>query len=64
MDLDLFSQDRESKNLKGRLRLAIRKRFFTPRVVENWNRLPREVVMAPSLTIFKQHLDNALRHIV
>lgn len=34
-------------------RLDVRKRLFTQRVVENWNRLPRVVVMAPSLPEFK-----------
>lgn len=36
------------------------KNFFMVRVTENWNRLPREVVLSPSLEIFKTHLDTFL----
>ncbi|KGL74098.1 hypothetical protein N309_01903, partial [Tinamus guttatus] len=38
----------------------MRKNFFSVRVTEPWNRLPREVVESPSLEIFKTHLDTAL----
>ncbi|KAK4810807.1 LOW QUALITY PROTEIN: hypothetical protein QYF61_008779 [Mycteria americana] len=55
---DLFSL------VSGDTTLDIRKKFFTERVVKHWNKLPREVVMAPSLSVFKKHLDNALRYMV
>ncbi|KGL97529.1 hypothetical protein N301_03645, partial [Charadrius vociferus] len=52
------------KQEEGRFRLNIRKKFFTLRVVRHWNRLPREVVEAPSLEVFKARLDVALGNLV
>ncbi|KFP56534.1 hypothetical protein N323_12356, partial [Cathartes aura] len=49
---------------EGRFRLDVRSRFFTVRVVKHWNRLPREVVDAPSLEVFKARLDGALSNLV
>ncbi|KFR01150.1 hypothetical protein N306_10276, partial [Opisthocomus hoazin] len=49
---------------QGRFRLDIRKKFFTMRVVKHWNRLPREVVEAPSLERLKARLDRALSNLI
>ncbi|KFP10079.1 hypothetical protein Z169_14702, partial [Egretta garzetta] len=49
---------------QGRFRLDIRKKFFTMRVVKHWNRLPREVVEAPSLEAFKARLDRAVSNLI
>ncbi|GAB0188522.1 hypothetical protein GRJ2_001317500 [Grus japonensis] len=49
---------------EGRFSLDIGKKFFTMRVVRHWNRLPRELVDAPSLEVFKARLDGALGNLV
>ncbi|KFQ79664.1 hypothetical protein N337_13686, partial [Phoenicopterus ruber ruber] len=49
---------------ESRFRLDLRKNFFPRRVVRQWNRLPREVVNAPSLEVFKARLDEALSNLV
>jgi len=53
-----------SKLCKERFRLDIRNHFFTEKVVKPWNRLPREVVNAPSLLVMQRHLDNALNNML
>ncbi|KAK4823658.1 hypothetical protein QYF61_005010 [Mycteria americana] len=64
----LVSSDRMcgngSKLCLRRFRLDIRRHLFTERVVKHWNRLPREVVDAPSLSVLKRHLDNALNNML
>ncbi|KFZ50948.1 hypothetical protein N321_07847, partial [Antrostomus carolinensis] len=42
----------------------IRRKFFTQRVVRHWNRLPRDVLDAPSLKAFKARLDGALGSLI
>ena len=47
-----------------RFTLDIRGMFFTMRVVRCWNKLPREVVHASFLEVFKARLDGALDSLV
>ena len=49
---------------EGRFRLAVRRKFFTQRVVRHWNRLPRQVVDAPSTELFKASLNGALANLI
>jgi len=45
---------------EGKLRLDVKKKFSTSRVLRRWNKLLREVVDAPSLEALKATLDGAL----
>ena len=48
-----------SKKLqKQTARLDVRKNFFSQRVILEWNKLPEEVVAAPSVNCFKNRLDH------
>ena len=51
---------------EGRFRLAVRGKFFRvlQRVVRCWNRLPREVVDAPFVEVFKARLNGTLSSLV
>lgn len=66
--LSLLTSDRTQGNGKkmhqGKLRLGIRKRLFTERMISQRNKLPREVVMPPNLSESKEHMDNAVSHMV
>lgn len=52
------------KLCQRRLRLYIRKRFFSHGAAGNWNRFPRKVATVPRLTEFKKYLDSDLKHMV
>jgi len=52
------------KLCQGRFRSDIRKKFFTERVLEHWNRLPRKELESSSLEVFRRCVDMARRDMV
>lgn len=47
-----------------KFRINMQRNFFTVRVMEHWNRLPRQVVDSLSLEILKTRLDAYLCNLV
>ena len=60
------NQDRESRGhskklFQQRSRLNVRKYSFSQRVVGPWNKLPQQVIDAPSVNAFKNRYDSFIR---
>jgi len=49
---------------EGGFRLIIKEKYFTMSLLKHQNRLPRDMVPAPSLESFKVRLDGALNNMV
>ncbi|KFZ50835.1 hypothetical protein N321_06285, partial [Antrostomus carolinensis] len=49
---------------ESRFKLDIRKKFFPVRMDRHWNRLPKEVVDALFLEVFKARLDEAWSNLI
>jgi len=52
------------KLYQGKFRLNIRKNFYSEKVTRHLNMLPREMVVSPSLEVFKERIDVVVRDIV
>jgi len=63
-----FISDRPRSNgyqvKKSRFMKDSRKKFFTMRIVKHWNTLPREILDAPSLEVFRVRQDGTPKHLI
>ena len=46
------------KLIKQDYRLELRSKYFSPRVVDDWNSIPEEAVVSSTLNRFKSSLDH------
>ena len=58
VDNSSVTRGHDFKLHKFHSRLEIRRHFFSFRTVNHWNKLPRNIVNAPSLKVFKSTLCN------
>jgi hypothetical protein len=68
LEKDFFTRDRGGRRghrfklFKKRVRLDIAKYSFANIVCNSWNNLPKYVVEAPSINVFKNRLDDYLKN--
>lgn len=55
---------KRTKLHQEKFRLDIRENFFTMKMIKHWNRISREMVDAPRLSVFKRHWDNVLNNML
>lgn len=55
---DNITRGNDLKIKKQRCRRDVRKRFFSLRITDIWNKLPNSIVNASSLCLFKIKIDN------
>lgn len=58
-----IGQSNGVKMKEGKLRSEIGKKFFTLRVLRQWNRFLRELVTAPALAVLKARVDKVLSNL-
>ena len=51
------------KIFKTQLQRDVRAHSFSQRIIDDWNKLPYEVVTAPTLSQFKRQFDSFYRYI-
>ncbi|KAK4827887.1 LOW QUALITY PROTEIN: hypothetical protein QYF61_022310 [Mycteria americana] len=59
-----IKEGRFTLDILSKKRRTSKKNFFTVRVVRHWNRLPTEIVDAPSLELSKVRLDEAFSNLI
>ena len=57
VDESSITRGHKLKITKPKFKTTIRQKYFTNRVVEGWNKLPADVIEAPSTNSFKNRFD-------